>query len=86
MFSEYDLKYLQDPQQVFGSEDYCATLVKQGLKEENKELYHIIKNFKLNMTAVNNALGEINKGVSIKDAAMSYLNSASKNQAERYNQ
>lgn len=75
MFSVYDLKYLQDPKMVFGSEDHCATLVKQGLKEENMELYQIVKNFKLNMTAVNHALWEINKGTSIKDAAQSYLNS-----------
>lgn len=75
MFSEYDLKYLQDPRKIFGSEDHCATLVKQGLKAENAELYHIIKSFKLNMNAVNDALGEINKGTSIKDAALRYLNS-----------
>lgn len=78
MFSVYDLKYLQDPKKVFGSEDHCATLVKQGLKEENMELYQLIKDFKLDMTAVNKALWEINKGTSIKDAAQSYLNSLTK--------
>ncbi len=76
MFGVYDLKYLQDPNKVFGREDHCATLAKQGLKDENRELYQIIKNFKLDMTSVNKALCEINQGTSIKDAAQSYVNSS----------
>src|SRR5690625_988831 len=33
-FSEYDLKYLDDPQGVFGDEEIIATMVREGLEED----------------------------------------------------
>ncbi|AET66121.1 ABC-type proline/glycine betaine transport system, periplasmic component [Desulfosporosinus orientis DSM 765] len=74
MFGIYDLKYLQDPRKVFGEEDHCATLVRHGLKQENRELYEIVKDFKLNMPVVNHALREITvNGISLEEAAVRYL-------------
>ena len=72
-FSVYDLKFLEDPNGVFGKEEHLTTLVRQDLRAENKELYEIIKNFKLNMVDVNNALYEIKRGASVKAVVMKYL-------------
>ncbi|CVK19438.1 glycine betaine ABC transporter substrate-binding protein [Sporomusa sphaeroides] len=74
-FSVYDLKFLEDPKGVFGKEEHLTTLVRKDLKAENKELYEIIRNFKLNMVDVNTALHEIKQGARVKDVAMKYLKS-----------
>lgn len=76
MFKIYDLKYLQDPRKVFGEEDYCATLVRRGLQQGNGELYEIVRDFRLEMPVVNEALRQITvEGISLEEAAVKYLDS-----------
>ena len=74
-FGVYDLKFLTDPKEIFGKEEYCTTLVRKGLREENAELYQVFKNFELDMNLVNKALSEIHKGTSVKDAALKCVDS-----------
>ncbi|WP_156782405.1 glycine betaine ABC transporter substrate-binding protein [Geosporobacter ferrireducens] len=73
-FGVYDLKFLTDPKEIFGKEEYCTTLVRKGLKEEHTELYQVLKDFELDMDIVNKALSEIHKGINIKDAALKHVN------------
>ena len=49
MFARYQLKYLADPKQVFGSEESVNTLARKGLKEDMPEVYGILKKFKLGL-------------------------------------
>ena len=44
-FAKWDLKYLEDPRNVFGEEEYIATFVRQGLKEDKPEVYKFLDNF-----------------------------------------
>jgi glycine betaine/proline transport system substrate-binding protein len=44
-FGRWDLKYLDDPKNVYGGAEHISTIVRQGLKEEMPEAYAILDNF-----------------------------------------
>lgn len=78
MFGKYDLKFLEDNQKIFGGEEYCTTLVRKELQEENPPLYEIIKNFKMDINEVNYALNKVNEGMTYQEAALQYLGKVNK--------
>lgn len=43
--ARFDLKYLEDPELVFGEEEYVAAVVRQGLQEDMPEVYQFLDNF-----------------------------------------
>jgi len=45
MFAKWDLKYLEDPKDVFGGEEHINTIVRKGLKEDMPEVYQFLDNF-----------------------------------------
>jgi glycine betaine/proline transport system substrate-binding protein len=47
MFARYELKYLADPKKVFGEDESVNTIVRKGLKDDQPEVYAILKKFKL---------------------------------------
>ncbi|HYE81704.1 MAG TPA: glycine betaine ABC transporter substrate-binding protein [Clostridia bacterium] len=73
MFSTYKLKFLQDPKGIFGKEEYCATIVRKGLQSDCPELYKILKDLRLDMNSVNEALCWIDSGMSHREAAFQYI-------------
>ncbi|RQD65584.1 MAG: glycine betaine ABC transporter substrate-binding protein [Desulfonatronovibrio sp. MSAO_Bac4] len=44
-FGRWDLKYLEDPKGVYGEEEYIATIVRAGLKDDMPEVYAFLDNF-----------------------------------------
>jgi glycine betaine/proline transport system substrate-binding protein len=44
-FDRWELKYLEDPQKIYGSEEEIHTIVRQGLKEDMPEVYRVLDNF-----------------------------------------
>ncbi|MGM0419242.1 MAG: glycine betaine ABC transporter substrate-binding protein [Thermodesulfobacteriota bacterium] len=45
VFSKWDLKYLKDPKNIFGDNEYVAAIGRKGLKKEKPEVYKVLKNF-----------------------------------------
>jgi glycine betaine/proline transport system substrate-binding protein len=45
IFLEYDLKYLEDPEGVYGEGEELLAIVREGFQEENPIAYQIIDNF-----------------------------------------
>jgi glycine betaine/proline transport system substrate-binding protein len=45
MFAKWDLKYLEDPKNIYGGEEEIHTIVRKGLKEEMPEVYNLLDNF-----------------------------------------
>ncbi|MFM9270252.1 glycine betaine ABC transporter substrate-binding protein [Halomonas elongata] len=45
MFARWDLKYLDDPKNVYGGAEHINTIVRQGLKEDMPEAYAILDAF-----------------------------------------
>lgn len=44
-FAQWDLKYLEDPKNVYGRKEHIATIVRNGLKQDMPEIYAFFKNF-----------------------------------------
>jgi len=44
-FARWDLKYLDDPESVFGEAEYIGTIVRQGLEDDMPEVYKFLDNF-----------------------------------------
>jgi glycine betaine/proline transport system substrate-binding protein len=44
-FARWDLKYLEDPKNVYGGEEEIHTVVRKGLKEDMPEVYQLLDNF-----------------------------------------
>lgn len=45
MFSRWDLKYLDDPKNIYGDEEEIRTIVRQGLKEDLPDVYQLLDAF-----------------------------------------
>lgn len=45
MFATWDLKYLEDPKNVYGGAEQIHTVVRKGLKEDMPEVYAFLDNF-----------------------------------------
>ncbi len=45
MFARWDLKYLEDPKNVYGGAEEIHTIVRQGLKDEMPEVHALLDNF-----------------------------------------
>ncbi len=46
MFARWDLKYLDDPRNIFGDKEYIGTFVRKGLKKDMPRVYTLLDNFK----------------------------------------
>ena len=44
-FARWDLKYLQDPKNVFGKDEYIGTIVRKGLSNDMPDVYRFLDNF-----------------------------------------
>jgi glycine betaine/proline transport system substrate-binding protein len=44
-FAQWDLKYLEDPKNVYGGAEQIHTIVRKGLKEDMPEVYRLLDNF-----------------------------------------
>lgn len=45
-FMKWDLKYLEDPKNVYGGAEFINTIVRKGLKEDAPDAYAFLDNFK----------------------------------------
>lgn len=45
MFAQWELKFLEDPENIYGSGGHIATIVREGLKEDMPEVYRFLDDF-----------------------------------------
>jgi methyl-accepting chemotaxis protein len=74
-FGAYDLKFLSDPKGIFGKEEYTGTLIRKELKNEDPELYSLLKGFRLDINALNIAISKVHSGMTHEAAAKELLDS-----------
>lgn len=72
-FQQYDLKYLEDPENVYGEAEGIYTLVRQGLEEDQPEAYRILDNFVWEVEDMEAVTLEMQNGVSEKQAAQNWI-------------
>jgi glycine betaine/proline transport system substrate-binding protein len=75
MFGRWDLKILDDPENVFGKAETINTIVRQGLEEDQPELYEFLNNFDWFSveSGLEQVMVEIQEGADPAEAAASYV-------------
>jgi glycine betaine/proline transport system substrate-binding protein len=74
-FAAFDLKYLEDPEGVFGGEETINTIVRKGLKEDHPEAYQVLDYFKWSTTDMETIMLDIYENdTDPKDAAQKWIN------------
>ncbi|UOQ48546.1 glycine betaine ABC transporter substrate-binding protein [Gracilibacillus caseinilyticus] len=59
MFSEYDLKYLEDPKGAYGEAENIKTMVRQGLKEDLPNVYKVLDQFNWTQEDINSVMVDV---------------------------
>lgn len=72
-FQRYDLKFLEDPLNVYGESEQIYTLVRQGLKEDHPEAYQILDNFHWEVEDMESVTSEMENGITERQAAQKWL-------------
>ncbi|HEP1344326.1 glycine betaine transport system permease [Streptococcus pyogenes] len=73
MFAKYDLKYLKDPKETFGSTENINTIARKGLKKDLPNVYKIIDKFHWTKKDMEAVMLDINKGMSPEAAAKKWV-------------
>ncbi|HEQ4361053.1 TPA: ABC transporter permease/substrate binding protein [Streptococcus pyogenes] len=73
MFAKYDLKYLKDPKETFGSTENINTIARKGLKKDLPNVYKIIDKFHWTQKDMEAVMLDINKGMSLEAAAKKWV-------------
>lgn len=72
-FSAYDLKYLEDPQGVYGEAETIDTFAREGLSEDMPEVYQVLENFFWTTEDMEEVMLEIQEGAEPEDAARNWV-------------
>lgn len=73
-FSKWDLKYLEDPKETFGAEEYIHTIVRKGLKEDKPEVYSLLDKFNWAASDMEAVMLDIENGMEPAEAAAKWVN------------
>lgn len=72
-FQTYDLKYLEDPEGVFGEAETINTLAREGLEEDAPRAYEILDNFYWETGDMEEVMLEIEDGADPSEAAQNWI-------------
>lgn len=72
-FSDYDLKYLDDPKGVFGDAETINTMVREGLEDDQPEAFEVLDNFNWTTDDIEAVMLDINNGKSPEEAAQAWV-------------
>lgn len=72
-FNLFDLKYLDDPKGMYGTEEYIGTFARNGFKEDNPGAYSVLDNFHWNPEDIESVMYDIMEGMDPKDAAKKWI-------------
>lgn len=72
-FLTYDLKFLDDPKQIYGDEEQIHTYARLGLKEDMPQAYTILDRFHWEAEDMGEIMIEIEDGVEPEEAARNWV-------------
>ncbi len=72
-FARWDLKYLDDPKEVYGGAEHIATIVRKGLKEDMPDVYHVLDNFHWTLAEIGQVMGWNAEGSEPYDSAKRWI-------------
>ena len=82
MFAKYDLKYLEDPQETFGSAENIHTIARYGFEEDQPEAFAIVDAFEWTQADMEAVMLDINQGMSPEEAAQKWVKNNSETVSE----
>ncbi|EEG76733.1 glycine betaine ABC transporter substrate-binding protein [Dethiobacter alkaliphilus] len=72
-FARWDLKYLEDPLNIYGGDEYVHTLVRQNLEEDMPEVYSVLDNFNWTPDDMSEVMVLIEDGMNPAEAARQWV-------------
>ncbi|MFP4445495.1 MAG: glycine betaine ABC transporter substrate-binding protein [Desulfosudaceae bacterium] len=72
-FGKWDLKYLKDPENVYGGDEYIDTIVRKGLKEDKPDLYTFLDNFNWSADDIQTVMAWNQKGGTPEKNALKWI-------------
>ena len=72
-FASYELKFLDDPEGVFGGAEYVSAIVRKGLREEHPDVVTFLDNFYWTPEQIGVVMGYIEEGMDPMDAARTWI-------------
>lgn len=72
-FNRWDLKYLEDPEGVYGEAEHVETLAREGLKEDMPNLYGILERFAWTHEDIQSVMLDIEAGMTAEEAAAKWV-------------
>ncbi|WP_164670754.1 glycine betaine ABC transporter substrate-binding protein [Virgibacillus doumboii] len=72
-FAKWDLKYLEDPKNIYGDPDNINTIVRKGLEEDAPKAHKILDQFKWNKKQIGEVMVKINNGMEPAEAAQEWV-------------
>lgn len=72
MFEMYDLKFLEDPEGVYGEAEFVHTMARQGFEEDMPEAYAILENFSWEVEDMQSIMLEA-QDVDFEEAAANWI-------------
>lgn len=73
MFATYKLKYLEDPNHIFGGEEEIHTIVRKDLQKDMPQVYRILDQFHWSVSDIESVMMDISKGMKPEDAAKKWI-------------
>ncbi|MFS0824084.1 glycine betaine ABC transporter substrate-binding protein [Bacillus sp. 1P02SD] len=81
-FSAFDLKYLEDPKEVYGGEEFIHSIGRLGIKEDLPGVYKLLSQFKWEAADMEEIMVDIQDGEDPKDAAAKWIEGNSEKVSE----
>ncbi len=72
-FITYDLKVLEDPENVYGEGENLVTLARKGLEEDAPQAFQIIDNFHWDIDDISQIMLDMSEGLSADQAARDWV-------------
>lgn len=72
-FASYDLKYLEDPEGVFGDAEVIKTMVREGLEDDMPNAYQVLDQFNWTADDMESVMLDMEDGTSPADAAAAWV-------------
>ena len=72
-FATYDLKYLEDPEGVYGGDESIHTFARQGLEKDAPEAYKVLDAFNWTAEDIEKVMLAIKNGQDPEDAAAEWV-------------
>ncbi|SDJ30892.1 glycine betaine ABC transporter substrate-binding protein [Natribacillus halophilus] len=75
-FNEYDLEFLEDPQEAMGQSENIHTMVREGLEDEDDSAYQLLDNFHWEIEDMNEVMLQAREDdVEFREAAAEWIES-----------